>query len=152
MAVIKVNCFKCDCGKTETNKGDNHHDNCTSLRYILVFGECNIFFRSLEHALTVARLLNILLANGISNILKHLHFYSAILLFLNTLSTSTTMADTANYLFNIICGHGSLKLIFMNLNIIELIVTCPPRCHKRAFFGWKWLIGDLTLLSVLHIS
>jgi hypothetical protein len=102
VAIVEIDCLKCDGGQAEANEGHNHHDYGSSLRDFLVFGERDVLLRGLEHTLTVARLLNVLLADGVSYILKHLHLHCAILLFACTLTSSATMADTAVDFVNVI--------------------------------------------------
>jgi hypothetical protein len=52
----------------------------------------------------------------------------------------------------VIWGHHSFKLIIINVNIIELIVSGTSGGHCWTFLRGKGLIGDLTRFSVLHIS
>jgi hypothetical protein len=152
MTIVEVDSLKSNCGEAKANKCNNHHNNSTCLRNLLISCKRNVFLRCFKHTLTIARLLDILLAYCLSNILKHLHFHSAILFSVNsTLSTSTTMADAALYLVII---YAPIQLVDIKINIAESVVFGAARSDRICgFLRRQRLIGDLTArLGVLHIT
>ena len=132
MAIVEVHCLESDCGQAKANKGHDHHDYGSSMRDIMILCVRNVLLRGLEHTLSVTWLLYVLLADGISHILKHLHLHSAILLFTCTLTSSAAMADTAVGFVNIIQSEpSSLVLIILLINVVELIITSASWGHTR---------------------
>ena len=71
MTIVEINSLESNSNKTKRYEGYNHQYHCRRRWHIATACDCDVLHRSIEHTLSVARLLNILLSDSICSILHH---------------------------------------------------------------------------------
>ena len=142
MSIVEIHCFESNCSKTEGYKCYYHHNDCTSLRYLLASRESDVLSWSLEHALSVAWLLDILLADGICSIL-HNHKLQKVVIFF-AFSPPTALSRLLALVIKIHdLGVRKNLLAHHQLFIILGLMGARLRCTKDLVIhlGANWSVG-----------
>lgn len=143
MAIVKINCFESDCGKTESKKSKYHHKDCASHWNFLTALVCYVLKADAEHTFLIVLiwLFNVILFECISSLL-HYHKFELLISDLVLMTASTTILALSR---RIIIEFKIFSTVVHSFDLNFLLVMWF-RCgaHSVVICLQQWLLRDIS--------